>query len=67
MTRAAFRQSDLARAIRAAKSAGMEVARCEILPDGRIVLCESQEAQQDDAFGQWAAKRESRTKGAAQG
>jgi hypothetical protein len=35
---AAFRQSDLQRALRAAKAAGLEVERVEIDRDGKIVL-----------------------------
>ena len=65
MTRAAFRQSDLSRAIKGATSAGMKVNRCEILPDGRIVLSESAQEAQDDAYAAWEKKREGRSKGAA--
>ncbi|GEM_PF-1021941 len=36
--RATFRQSDMARAYRAAADAGTPVSRTEILPDGRIVI-----------------------------
>jgi len=63
MTKAAFRQSDLTRAIRAAKAAGMDVTRCEILPDGRIVLSEAEESPQEDAYGAWKAKRASDAQG----
>lgn len=56
--RATFRQSDISRAIKAAKSAGMTVARCEISPDGRIVLSEAITESQEDVFGAWKAKRE---------
>jgi hypothetical protein len=63
MTRAAFRQSDVTRAIKAAKAAGMAVTRCEITAEGRIVLCEEPEVKQDDAFGAWKAKREGRIEG----
>jgi len=33
-----FRQTDLTRAIRAARNAGVEVARAEIAKDGKIVI-----------------------------
>jgi hypothetical protein len=32
------RQADIARAIKAAQSAGMVILRVEVLPDGRIVI-----------------------------
>ena len=63
MTKSAFRQVDVTRAIKGAKAAGLTVARCEIMPDGRIVVCEAQQEAQEDAFGAWKAKRESRAKG----
>lgn len=36
--RAAFRQSDVSRAFRGARKAGIDVARVEIRPDGRITI-----------------------------
>lgn len=33
-----FTQADVARAIKGAKAAGMDVSRVEVMPDGRIVL-----------------------------
>jgi hypothetical protein len=66
MTRAAFRQSDVTRAIRAAKAAGLANVRCEIAPDGRIVLSES-ETPPDDPYTAWKRKREAAPKGPAQG
>ena len=38
MTRAAFRQADLTRALKAATLAGLKVQRFEVAPDGRIVV-----------------------------
>jgi hypothetical protein len=38
MARAAFRQQDLVRAIRAAKLAGVDIRRIEIDPNGKIVI-----------------------------
>ena len=52
MTRApaTFRQSDITRAIRAARKAGVENLRVEIAKDGRIVIVTggAQPAVQDD-------------------
>ena len=38
MTRVAFRQADLTRALKAATLAGLKVQRFEVAPDGRIVV-----------------------------
>lgn len=67
MTRAAFRQVDLTRAIKGAKAGGFDPARAEILPDGRIVLTLAAEAPTDDAYGAWKAKREGDAKRRSQG
>lgn len=56
--RATFTQAELTRAIKGAKAAGMAVTRCEISPDGGIVLSEATEAPAEDVFGTWKAKRE---------
>lgn len=60
MTKATFRQVDVSRAIKAAKNAGMAVARCEILPDGRIVISEQAEQTVEDEYGEWRKQREAR-------
>lgn len=62
-SKSSFRQVDLSRAIRAAKSAGMQVSSCEIMPDGRIVLHETAPAPTEDAYGAWKTKREGRVEG----
>ena len=45
-----FRQRDMTRAIRAARAAGVEIARIEIDPNGRIVIvadnCEQDEPRE---------------------
>ncbi len=64
MGAAPFRQADLTRAIKAAKAAGMNIRRCEILPDGRIVLTEEAPAA-DDPYAAWKAKREAGAKRSA--
>jgi hypothetical protein len=48
MRRSAFRQSDLTKALKAAKAAGSEVARVEIAPDGRMVVVMTKDAAQDE-------------------
>lgn len=58
--RTTFTQAELTRAIKAAKSAGMAVTRCEISPDGRIVLSEQAVQPIEDVYGEWKAKREAR-------
>jgi len=43
-----FRQTDVTRAIKAVIAAGVEVARVEIEPDGRISVVSKGIARQDD-------------------
>jgi hypothetical protein len=61
MTKAAFRQSDITRAIKAAKAAGMAVARCEISSDGSIILSDAAAPEPQSPLAAWKAKRESRS------
>ncbi|MGY4398384.1 hypothetical protein ACVWZA_003590 [Sphingomonas sp. UYAg733] len=60
--RATFRQADLTRAVKAARAAGLDVARIEINPDGTIVLEQSREtiSGQASPLDQWKAKRDAR-------
>jgi hypothetical protein len=45
---AAFRQSDVTRAVRAARAAGVDIARIEIARDGRIcIIINAAEAPDD--------------------
>jgi hypothetical protein len=56
--RVAFKQADLQRALRAARAAGLEVARVEIDPGtGRIVMITNSEAGQQmlSPLDQWMA------------
>jgi hypothetical protein len=57
---AAFRQADLTRALRAAKAAGINIARIEIDPGGRIVIIAAtggpDTANVDNALDTWLAK-----------
>ena len=57
-----FRQSDLARALKGARTGGMAVGRVEIDPDGRIVLvAEGERREPENAFDTWKAKRDARS------
>jgi hypothetical protein len=58
---ASFKQADVARAIRAAKSAGVKVGQVVIEKD-RIIVCAEAPAQTipDAAFDAWKAKRDAR-------
>lgn len=58
--RPTFRQSDLVRAIRASHKGGLEIARTEIDPDGRIILIHaaaSAQAEPASPFDAWKAGR----------
>ena len=52
-----FRQLDVTRAIRAAKTAGVEIQRIEIARDGRIVIITPAEAEHQIStpLDQWMA------------
>lgn len=59
--RATFTQAQLTRAIKAAQAAGLTITRCEISPDGRIVVStESEAAPPPDPFADWKAARDAR-------
>jgi hypothetical protein len=52
-----FRQQDVTRAFRAAKAAGVRVARVEIDRDGKIVIVTGEAPMQDSApLDTWMAK-----------
>lgn len=54
-----FRQTDLTRALKGARAAGIEVARVEIGPDGKIVIWPGQDAVEPVTdFDRWKAKRD---------
>ena len=60
-----FRQSDLTRAIRGVRNAGVDVARAEIAKDGRIIIVvgeasnvsSSAELTPDDELERWRTKK----------
>ncbi len=53
------RQSQITRALKAAKAAGMPVERVEIGPDGRVIVFAGGEAKDTDdrALDEWSRKR----------
>ena len=61
----AFKQSDVVRAVKGARVAGLEVARIEVGQDGRIVIFTPQGAplgsEPDAALAAWKAKRDARS------
>jgi hypothetical protein len=60
-----FRQSDLTRAIRGVRNAGVDVARAEIAKDGKIIIVVGEvgnassnvELTPDDALERWRNKK----------
>jgi hypothetical protein len=58
--RATFRQSDITRAIKAARAAGMAVAKCEISRDGAIIISDTAEKPLDPLEA-WKESRASRS------
>jgi hypothetical protein len=61
---APFKQADLARALKAARSAGLQVSRVEIDPDGklRILIADGSPIEPTPTpFDAWKEKRNART------
>lgn len=67
MSKAAFRQSDLTRAVKGAIAGGLPVVRSEISSDGSIRLWHTEAAAESDPLKEWKAARENRAQRAAQG
>lgn len=59
---ALFRQSDISRAIKGAKSAGLIVSQVQIAPDGKIVIMsgDAQDRTPADLYLQWKDGRVAR-------
>ena len=57
---ATFKQADLTRAVKAARAAGLDVARTEIMPDGMIRLIHSAEvtSESKDEFEEYWSRRQ---------
>jgi hypothetical protein len=55
--RAAFTKAEVTRALQAVQAAGLPVARCEIMPDGRIVVCTESADEPQNALDAWKANR----------
>ena len=58
-----FRQADISRAIKGAKTAGISVSQIEIGSDGRIVITsgEPQASETRDEYANWKANRNARS------
>ncbi len=58
----AFKQADVARAVKGVKAAGVSVGRVEIAPDGRIIICAeaAPPPEPETAFDTWRARRDAR-------
>lgn len=55
--RATFTKADLVRAILAVQATGLPVARCEIAPDGRIVVLTESDGKEQSPLDAWKANR----------
>lgn len=51
--KAAFKQSDVTRALKGVTAAGMKTARVEIDPNGKIVVYPESRAANDDGPSDW--------------
>ncbi len=57
-----FRQSDITRAVKAARNAGLNVAQTEILNNGTVVLHHVEQVPEaHDAYEKWKEKRNTRS------
>ena len=55
--RAAFTKAEVTRALQAVQAAGLPVARCEIAPDGRIVVLTESTAAPESPLDAWKTNR----------
>ena len=58
-----FRQTDVARAVKAAQSAGLAIGKVEVAPDGtiRVIIADVTESAPDMQFDQWKARHASQS------
>lgn len=56
-----FRQTDVARAVKAAQAAGLAIGKVEVAPDGtiRVIVADGAESVSETPFDQWKAKHAS--------
>lgn len=54
---AIFKQADLSRALKGMKAAGVEIARVEIGPDGKIVVVTANNGKAHTEQNEWDAVR----------
>lgn len=50
------RQAEIARAFKAAKACGLDVAALELAPDGTIRMVEARAMERKDEFPQWESR-----------
>ena len=65
MSRAAFRQVDVTRAVKGAIAGGLRVVTTEITSNGSIRLTHIKSTSEANPLAEWKAARENRVKGAA--
>lgn len=58
---ATFKQADLVRAVKAARTCHLNVVRTEISPDGKIILHHCDSAEPLNELDAWKAKRDARS------
>ena len=58
-----FRQTDVARAVKAAQAAGLAIGKVEVAPDGtiRVIIADVTESAPDMPFDQWKARHASQS------
>lgn len=58
-----FRQSDVERAVKAARAAGLDVGGVEVAPDGtiRVMTATQAPAGASNPFDQWKARKDARS------
>ena len=56
-----FRQTDVARAVKAAQAAGLSIGKVEVAPDGtiRVIIASGGDSHPDTPYDQWKAKHAS--------
>ncbi len=62
-TASTFRQSDVERAVKAARAAGLSIGKVEVAPDGtiRVIMADQRDSAAETPYDQWKAKRDARS------